>query len=57
MKAALLKKEEDLNRIRQQRDQLDGQVKELKAACESKWSSISKFKDLTESRGVCVNLP
>ena len=51
-KVLIIRKDEDLNRLRQNRDQLDGQVKELKAICESKWSGISRYKELLESRDV-----
>lgn len=52
-KALLVKRDEDLNRVRQQRDLLDAQLKELRAASESKWSAINKYRDLAQSRGVC----
>ncbi|KAI5123044.1 hypothetical protein M0805_000480 [Coniferiporia weirii] len=55
-KALLKKRDDDLNRLRQQRDQLDSQLKELKATHESKWSSINKFKALAESRGERIAL-
>ncbi|THH03438.1 hypothetical protein EW145_g6257 [Phellinidium pouzarii] len=50
-KALLKKRDDDLNRLRQQRDQLDSQLRELKATHEGKWTSINKFKSLAESRG------
>jgi hypothetical protein len=46
------KRDEDIVRLRQQRDQLDSQVKELKALASGKWSSLDSFKSLAESRGV-----
>ncbi|KAH8119088.1 hypothetical protein DFH11DRAFT_1501929 [Phellopilus nigrolimitatus] len=55
-KLLLKKRDDDLNRLRQQRDQLDSQLKELKATHDGKWSSINKYKALAESRGERIAL-
>ena len=46
------KRDEDIVRVRQQRDQLDSQMKEMKALASGKWSSLDSYRGLAESRGV-----
>ena len=48
----LQKREDDLNRIRQIRDQLEAQLKEATAKLESKWSAVEKYKALVDTQGV-----
>ena len=53
LKQIVSKRDEDLLRIRQHRDQFETQIREMKAMLSGKWSSLDAFKTLAESRGVC----
>lgn len=48
----LKKRDDDLNRIRQNRDQIEAQLKELTATHDIKRASLAKLKDLTSSQEV-----
>ncbi|EJD02861.1 uncharacterized protein FOMMEDRAFT_134051 [Fomitiporia mediterranea MF3/22] len=56
LKIILKKRDDDLNRIRLHRDQLETQYKELKATQDTKRLSLSKFKELAESRAERIEL-
>ncbi|KAL5523682.1 hypothetical protein ACEPAG_7855 [Sanghuangporus baumii] len=56
LKLLLKKRDEDLVRIRQQRDQLEAQHKETKANYDSRRASFAKYKELAESRGERIEL-
>lgn len=53
-KSLLQKREDDLNRIRQIRDQLEAQLKEATAKLESKWSAVEKYKALVDTQGAQI---
>ncbi|PAV18779.1 BRE1-domain-containing [Pyrrhoderma noxium] len=54
-KSLLQKREDDLNRIRQARDQLEAQLREATSKYESKWSCIEKYKALADTQGEQIN--
>lgn len=55
-KSLLQKREDDLNRIRQARDQLEAQLREATSKYESKWSCIEKYKALADTQGVSIRV-
>ncbi|KAL5507408.1 BRE1 [Sanghuangporus vaninii] len=56
LKLLLKKRDDDLVRIRQQRDQLESQHKETKANYDSRRASFAKYKELAESRAERIEL-
>lgn len=52
MKQVVKKRDEEITRVRQQRDKIEADFKELETVHKSKWSSIGKFKVQASERRV-----
>ena len=55
LKQMVKKRDEDLTRLRQQRDKLEVDFKELDTIQKSKWSSINKCKAQASERRVSLD--